>query len=229
MTAILPDIPAVEVQVIEMTNRARAEQKLAPVKPDPKLSAAARAYAAFLARTNTFSHTADGRQSGDRINASGYRWCQMGENLASAQSSNGFAARELAAKAVEGWLNSPGHRKNLLSRDVTDIGVGTARVPSDSPKYVTVQLFARPQSLSYEFQISNATNTTVRYTFGGKSHEVKPSFAITHESCDPGTLSFELPAGSRQFQPANGSVYVLSGDASGIVKVDVRQKIRVPR
>lgn len=224
MTALLPDIPAVEIQVVEMTNRARAEQKLAPVKPDAKLSAAARAYAAYLANTNAFSHTADGRQSGDRITASGYRWCQVGENLASAQSSNGFASRDLAAKAVEGWLNSPGHRKNLLARDVTDIGVGTARVPADSPKYVTVQLFARPQSLSYEFQISNATKTTVSYSFGGKTHEVKPTFAITHSSCMPSALEF--PSLGKSFEAKDGIVYTLSPGPAGVT-VDAKPKVKL--
>ena len=227
MTALLPDIPATEIQIVEMTNRVRAEQKLGAVRPNAELSAAARAYAAFLVKSGVFSHTADGHEAGERITAAGYKWCQVGENLALAQSSNGFAKDDLATKAVEGWLNSPGHRQNLLQPHMTEIGVGIARAPGKDPKYITVQLFGRPQSLTYEFQVSNSSKETVTYTFGGETHEVGPSFAVTHEACAPSALSFET-AGEKKlgakFEAAGGVVYTLKPDAKAGVTVELAQK-----
>lgn len=234
MTALLPDIPQVEIHVVEMTNRARAGEKLAPLVPNPKLSAAARSYAAFLAKAKEFSHTADGREAGERIQAAGYEWCQVGENLALAQSSGGFASLELARRAVEGWLNSPGHRENLMQPAITEIGVGIAKAPDKDPKYITVQLFGRPKSMMVEFQISNTTKDKVTYSFGGETHEVAPSFAITHAACQPSALAFEK-AGSgaaarklgARFEAADGKVYTLKADKALGITVDVTQKERV--
>jgi hypothetical protein len=235
MTALVPDLPQVELAVVEMTNRARAEQKLAAVATNPQLAAAARAYAAYLAKNGAFSHSADGREAGDRITAAGYQWCQVGENLALAQSSAGFAAKELATRAIEGWLNSPGHRENLMQPHVTEIGVGVAKAPDKDPKFITVQLFGRPKSLSYEFQISNSTKEKVAYTFGGETHEVAPSFAVTHTACMPSALDFRTrgtgsaakPLAAR-FEAADGLVYTLKTDTVLGVKVEVttKQKVR---
>lgn len=230
----LPDISRVETTVVEMTNRVRASEKLGAVTPNAQLAAAARAYAAYLAKNNVFSHTADGRQSSERITAAGYEWCQVGENLALAQNSNGFKTEGLATKAVEGWLNSPGHRENLLQPHVTEIGVGVAKAPDKDPKYITVQLFGRPKSLMYEFQISNSTNDSVTYSFGGERHEVKPSFAITMTACMPSTLAFErIGTGAKakpltaKYEASDGLVYVLKSDRAKGVVVEVTQKQKV--
>ncbi|MGQ0673005.1 MAG: CAP domain-containing protein [Hyphomicrobium sp.] len=234
MTALLPDMPSAEVQVVEMTNRVRAEQKLASVTPNPQLTAAARAYAAFLAKSRTFSHTADGREAGERITASGYEWCQVGENLALAQSSNGFATKELAEKAVEGWLNSPGHRRNLLQEHVTEIGVGIAKAADGDPKYITVQLFGRPKSAMFEFQVSNASDTAIHYTFAGERNDLKPSFAASHVACLPSEIEFENARGgldvkavSARFEAADGIVYVVKSAGRGRLQVEATPKKRV--
>ena len=127
---------------------------------------------------------------------------------------------------MEGWLNSPGHRKNLVQPHMTEIGVGIAKAADKDPKFITVQLFARPQALQYDFQISNASKVKVRYSFGGETHEVDPSHAITHEACAPSALSFEA-AGEKKlgatFEAAGGMVYTLQPDKAG-VKVDVSRK-----
>ena len=137
-------------------------------------------------------------------------------------------SRDLAKKSVEGWINSQGHRENLLARDVTEIGVGVVRAPDKNPKYISVQLFARPKSLEYEFQISNTSKATVTYTFGGESHEIAPSYGITHTACNPGTLSFDKVGTGAQarslslrYEAAGGLVYSLKPDKARGVRVDV--------
>ena len=66
-----PDLPQVEIAIVEMTNAARKQHGLAEVVPEPKLTAAARGYARFLATSTKFSHTADGRHPSDRAEAVG--------------------------------------------------------------------------------------------------------------------------------------------------------------
>jgi hypothetical protein len=230
MTPNLPDLPVVEAAVIEMTNAYRARQKLQEVRLNKQLTEAARAYAAYLAKNNVFSHTADGREAGDRVTAIGYTWCQVGENLAMHLDSRGFPSRDLAKKAVEGWINSPSHRENMLAEHATEIGVGVAQAADKDPKFISVQLFARPKSLQYEFQISNTAKETVTYSFNGETHTVAPSFAVTHTACTPGPLSFDK-AGNKQvgarFEASDGVVYTLKSDKAKGVKVDISAKQKV--
>jgi hypothetical protein len=231
MPAIVPDAPTVEIAIVELTNAFRAENKLGAVKPNAALAAAARAYATYLANTGRFSHTADGRQAGERVQSTGYTWCQVGENLALHLDSRGFESRVLAKKSVEGWINSPHHRENMLAPHVTEIGVGVARAPGNEPKYISVQLFARPRSLQYEFQVSNTSQESVAYSFSGETHEVMPSFAVTHTACSPGVLSFYkvgAKAVSLRYEAADGVVFTLKPDKALGVRVDVspRQKVK---
>ncbi|HKZ96435.1 MAG TPA: CAP domain-containing protein [Hyphomicrobiaceae bacterium] len=228
MTPATPDIPAAEIAIVEMTNAFRAENKLADVRPNGQLQAAARAFAAFLAKSGEFSHTADGHQPGDRVTGAGYQWCQVGENLALHVDSRGFESRDLARKSVEGWINSPAHRENMLAPHVTEIGVAIAKAADKDPKYISVEVFARPRSLQYEFQISNTSTESVSYSFGGETHEVAPSFAVTHTACSPGTLSFDrigresrARSISARYEASDGLVYTLKSDQASGLKVEI--------
>ncbi len=234
MPAILPDTPVVEAAIIEMTNAFRGRQKLGTLKANANLTKAARAYAAYLAKSGAFSHTADGREAGDRITSAGYAWCQIGENLALHVDSRGFEARALAEKSVEGWINSPPHRANMVAPAMTEIGVGVARAPDKDAKFISVQLFARPQSLQYEFQISNTTQESVGYSFAGDEHEIKPHYAVTHSACNPNEISFESFGSwlwpktlSMRYEARDGLVYRLEPDDAEGVRVEVAPLERV--
>lgn len=225
MPAVLPDIPSVEAAIIEMTNAYRGRQKLGGLKRNDALAEAARAYAVFLAKSGQFSHTADGRGAGERIASTGYSWCQIGENLAMHVDSRGFQAEALAQKAMEGWINSPGHRANIVAPHMTEIGVGVASAPGRDPKFISVQLFARPKSLQYAFQISNTTRASVSYSFGGETHEVRPSSAVTHTTCHPGEISFDKL--SMRYEAQDGLVYMLKPDEKRSVRIEVKPLERV--
>jgi hypothetical protein len=224
MPAVFPDTPVVEAAIIDLTNTFRGRQKLGSLTANPDLKAAARAYAAYLAKSGQFSHTADGRVVGDRISSAGYTWCQVGENLSMHLSSAGFESRDLAQKAVEGWINSPPHRANLVAPNMTDIGVGVARAPGKDPKFISVQLFGRPQSLQYEFQVSNTTRASVEYEFGGETHDLEPSHSMTHSACNPGEISFDTFGGRRlsmRYQALDGLVYRLKPDDDDGLKIEI--------
>ncbi|MFI6597975.1 CAP domain-containing protein [Nonomuraea sp. NPDC050536] len=112
---------SVEDQVVSLTNKARASNGCRPLVSDPKLSAAAREHSADMAAKGYFDHTSkDGRSPGDRIKAAGFSPISTwGENIAMGQ--------RTPADVVEGWLNSPGHRANIMNCAFTHIGVGYAK------------------------------------------------------------------------------------------------------
>lgn len=236
MGVTLPDLPQTEAAIIEMTNAFRREHKLAPVAVNAQLTTAARAYARFLASRDLFSHTADGRQPAARAAEAGYRYCEIAENLALNQDSRGLETRELATKAMSGWINSPGHRANLESPGATEIGVAVARSGDAVPKYVSVQVFGRPRTLEIEFQVSNSSTSDVTYTFGGETHELTPRLAITHQSCRGGPLVFTVGGGFffskartiGQYEAADGQLYVVKTDANDALKIEVRPREKPP-
>ncbi|MGE0699218.1 MAG: CAP domain-containing protein [Hyphomicrobiaceae bacterium] len=226
--AELPDISKTEVAIVEQTNAFRRAEKLEPLKRDPMLDRAARQFALYLAKSGRFAHEADGRQPGDRAKEAGYWYCTIAENLALNLDSRGFTVEKLARETVEGWKQSPGHRKNMLLPHVTEIGVGTAQAMGSDPKFLTVQLFGRPLSLAYEFKVMNKSTFTVQYTFAGKSERLDPHVTATHKSCDPGKITFS--AGSwisgtkldASYVPRAGSVFVVRPGPDGKARVEVK-------
>lgn len=226
----LPDIPAVEQAVIEMTNTYRKQNKLSEVRANPELTRAARAYAAYLAKNKAFSHTADNRDVGARAKSSGYAWCSIGENLAMNLDSRGFETRDLARQTVEGWINSPPHKENLLGAAYTEIGVGVVEAPDKNPKYITVQVFGRPQSMKYRFQIANAAGKPVVYAFDGDDHDISPNMSVTHTSCAPGSLEFRKPGTASvaaRFEASDQTVYTLKSDPQKGIKVELSTRARL--
>jgi uncharacterized protein YkwD len=80
----------------------------------------------------------------ERVRVQGYRFCWLAENLSFRRDAKGFATSVLAGTVITGWKNSSGHRANMASPNVTEIGVGVARAPGSSPTFYSVQLMGRP-------------------------------------------------------------------------------------
>lgn len=221
---MLPDLPQTEAAIVEMTNTFRMASTLQEVKPNAVLAAAARAFAEYLARTGTFAHEADGRKPQDRTQAQGYRHCLVAENLALTLNSGGFETRQLAREVVEGWKNSSGHRENLLLSGATEIGVAVVRVPNRNPKFVSVQLFGRPESLKVTFSIQNQSGKAVTYKLDTETDVLQPRETVTHADCETRRLSIDGAGGSPvRFNPRDGDGFIISpGTAHGI-------KVRVER
>jgi hypothetical protein len=223
--AMLPDLPQTEIAIVEMTNAFRKENKLGEVKPNAALTAAARAFAHYLAKTGKFAHEADGREPSDRAAEQGYRYCLLAENLALNLDSRGFESRKLAGDVLKGWKESPGHRANLLQAGATEIGVAVARAPDRDPKFISVQLFGRPEDLKVTIKIENRSGLTVRYRLGGEAQDVPPRAVVTHAQCDTEPLVFDgIPAAQSRFDLRDGDRFLLSGSAASALKVDVVRK-----
>ncbi len=108
-----------ESEVLDLVNRERTIAGLNPLDNDDRLTRAARGHSEDMAQQNYFSHTSlDGRSPGDRIKAEGYSGFTYGENIAAGYST--------PVAVMNAWMNSPGHRANILNPNFCDIGVGHA-------------------------------------------------------------------------------------------------------
>lgn len=140
-----PDLTRVEQAIVSGTNDFRRDNGRRVVATQAKLEAAAEEFAQFMARTGKYSHEADGRKPSERVVAHGYRYCRVSENISYQYSSEGFESRELAARLLDGWKKSPGHRANMLDAAVVHTAVAVARSPKTGYFYA-VQLFGSPRS-----------------------------------------------------------------------------------
>ena len=117
-------------EVVRLTNSARSQNGYAALVEDGALSDAAAVRAREIARS--FSHTRpSGASFSSALSESGVTYLRAGENIASGQKS--------ASEVVNAWMNSPGHRANILNSSYSRIG--SASVNIDGTLY-WVQLFA---------------------------------------------------------------------------------------
>ena len=104
-------------KVVYLTNLERRKENLPPLKLQPQLMKAAQLHAEDMANRGYFSHvTPEGVAFDVRCKGAGYGGSPRGENIAA-----GFDTPDLV---VKGWMNSSGHRENILTQDITEIGLG---------------------------------------------------------------------------------------------------------
>jgi uncharacterized protein YkwD len=103
--------------VLRLVNAARTGSGCAALSTNSALTRAAREHSSDMARNGYFSHTSlDGRTAADRIRAAGYAGRITGENIAAGQTT--------AKSAMDAWMESPGHRANILNCGYRHIGIG---------------------------------------------------------------------------------------------------------
>lgn len=184
--------PAVGKLILARSNVLRVNEEVAELRSSDELMKAAREFAAFMARTGKYGHTADDRQPRERVVAQDYEPCIVAENIGQQFSTQPLGAERLAREFVEGWANSKEHRANLLDPDVTEIGVAVARGEKTGHFYA-VQLFGRPKSESIRVEIENSTPAVIKYSLGEESYELEGRFGRIHELCRPAEFTFLLP------------------------------------
>lgn len=110
-----------QASILAAVNEARRiNGNHAPMRYNTALEAAARSQANLMAEKDTLAHDL-GVTLRERVTAAGYAGA-VGENIAGGQST--------LQQAIEGWLNSPGHRATLLSDKFTEFGLAVAHVPA---------------------------------------------------------------------------------------------------
>jgi uncharacterized protein YkwD len=100
-----PALHPIEARVIERTNSQRTHHGLRPLSVDPWLLSSARRHAAWMTNSRSLTHTSQ----------------PVGENIAMGQSSS--------AEVITAWMNSSGHRANILNPGYTRIGVAAFAAP----------------------------------------------------------------------------------------------------
>jgi uncharacterized protein YkwD len=126
------DLPQVQVATLCLINKIRVQNGESPLSDNTKLDAVAQNHSADMVAGDYFEHTTpSGESFGARIVATGYvpsGWSyELGENIEC-----GTLSLATPAAAVNGWMNSPEHRANILNGEFRDSGIGVApAAPAD--------------------------------------------------------------------------------------------------
>lgn len=129
-----PEIIAFEQQVFALINAERVEEDIAPLTHDALLSEVARCHSEDMLARGFFSHTnPDGEDPFDRLANAGVTYRIAGENVAMLSN-----YPNPAEGVVEGWMDSAGHRENILRESFTHSGLGVAR---EGETYYFTQVF----------------------------------------------------------------------------------------
>ncbi len=131
----MQSIKALESEVVRLVNIERSKNGLQPLKENWELSRVARYKSQDMANKNYFSHTSPTYGSPFRMMESfGIRYSAAGENIAKGQ--------KTPQEVMTSWMNSPGHKSNILSPSYTQIGVGLAKNKNGNAYWT--QMFIKP-------------------------------------------------------------------------------------
>ncbi|MCA0971255.1 CAP domain-containing protein [Halobacillus litoralis] len=107
-------------EVVRLTNEAREKNGLKPLKMSPAVNEVAQTKSEDMAEKDYFSHTSPTYGSPfDMLKQFGVDYRTAAENIA--------AGQQTPKQVVDAWLNSSGHRKNIMNQNLTHIGVGFAQ------------------------------------------------------------------------------------------------------
>ena len=141
------DRDTVSRETLRLVNEARAKGRRCgsttfaaapPLKLAPLLERAALAHARDMASHSLFEHVgSDGTRPADRVTRAGYRWRAVGENIAAGPAS--------VAVVVQGWLDSPGHCKNIMGPQYTEMGIAYVVDAKSEDGIYWAQVFGAPR------------------------------------------------------------------------------------
>ncbi len=183
-------VAEVEKAIVTQTNDFRQQHEQPAVATDDKLMATASKFANFMAETGKYGHNADGNSPAQRAKKEGYEYCVIRENIAYRTNTGDVTAESLIDVFVNGWIDSPHHRENMLAEYVTETGVAVAT--TDSKTYYAVQLFGRPRSSAIKLKVTNESGDTrtliVEANDSQDEIDLPPRTVVTMTRCFPTTL-----------------------------------------
>jgi uncharacterized protein YkwD len=191
------DTAAAARQIVARTNEFRVAQKREKVTTSDELTATARDFARYMARTLRYGHEADDRTPAERAKQHDYAYCIVLENIAYQYNSEGFMVDELTSAFVEGWEKSPEHRENMLDPDVTETGVAVVE-SKETGYFFAVQMFGRPRSQRIQVEVENKADVPITYQLDDREFKLVPRQIRTHERCRPPVLTVEWGAATKQ-------------------------------
>jgi uncharacterized protein YkwD len=166
-------LDSVESRILELVNAERRNHGLGPVQLDTALRAIARDHDDDMLARGFFSHVnPSGEGPADRIERQHRSLIGItGENIW--ESSGEYASQhsDLAAEIMKAWMNSPGHRENILRKEFTHLGAG---VCTAGREIRATQDFASVQSfLTHPLPAAIGSGSSVDLsTYGGKAPDM---------------------------------------------------------
>jgi len=152
-------IPELEQRIHELINAQRKANNSSELAWDEELSRIARAHSEDMAKRKYFKHISpEGLTPMKRAEAAGYKTCQlMGENIfqnnlysrvieerkrkTTERTYDWNSMEKIASTTLKGWMDSEGHRKNILDKNYTREGIGVAIAEDDDGKVYVTQMF----------------------------------------------------------------------------------------
>lgn len=253
--ASAPEDSALARRVVELVNQERLKAGLLPLKWNDTLAAAATAYAQEMAARNFFAHNSpEGTTPVERARRAGYPaygWggLYVGENLA-----RGFSTAE---GAMQGWMASDGHRKNILLPEYRETGVGVVTAPngtkvwaqgfgsrpkvlpvfvnSDAPTTDSCQvtLSVSAEKVSSWGSLAEITGMMVSNTpdFAGAAWEPYTATKAWRLKCEPGIQRVYVRLKDRNGSTVESSdeIQVVGHQALSTLQVEPRQQPPAPQ
>lgn len=215
-----PGEPAVEALVLKYTNEERVTAGLAPLDASPLLDVAARQHSREMIELDYFAHqspVAAHAGVADRMRLAGYLGIG-GENIFDMFEL--ADAEKLAHELVDGWMNSPGHRANILRDSYVDLGVGIHRggdrvmatqVFGSGLDFAPLEVTLEDVGTAYRLRASGTAGKRTVYRSFRVTVDGEPvGEAIDFEPGAPLTLAADLPKGGThefgidRYDPADG-------------------------
>jgi uncharacterized protein YkwD len=127
-----------QAQLLQLLNAERQKIGAPPLRISSQLAQAAQRHADDMAKNNFLSHEgSDGSTMESRIQETGYAFSAIAENVAGGQPT--------PESVIQTWLNSSGHRRNMLNPEYTEIGIGYATNSSSQYTHYWTQVFGTPR------------------------------------------------------------------------------------
>lgn len=192
-----PDnLDALREHALELVNEDRAEHGLPPVRRDDVLDRIAQSHASDQLARDYYGHVSpEGKDVQDRyLAAGGEKWRLIEENVATCTGCQ--PTLEEVTDLQRGWMNSPGHRENILRRGIDRFGFGIA---GEDGRVYAVQTFSGPGS-SGEGAEEAASPSELQSAALEAVNEARREAGV-----EPLEMSEALSAGARAMMPASGS------------------------
>jgi hypothetical protein len=129
------DTNLIEQEILRLVNKQRVDNNLIQLQVDTQLQDSAREHSADMLANTKLSHVSKGKLPAERVRiASPKLFFGVFENIAYCKGEN---ETEIAETLVNAWMNSDGHKKNILAADVNFTGIGVSAPSADNIYYVT--------------------------------------------------------------------------------------------
>lgn len=183
-------------QVVRLTNQVRADNGLAPLVLNGQLASAAQDHSQDMAQEDFFGHTgSDGSSVAERVLEEGYNYTRVGENVAGGQTT--------PAAVVEAWMNSAGHRANILNGNYQEMGVGYYLLSNDTG------------NINYQHYWTQVFGSSPSTTSEGASEAHTPDDSASGGGAVGGSTGAGDTAGDSSTDDADSTENTSKGNAGG--------------